>query len=107
MNECNIISNINIYIICSTLLYHFTQICQILITCKNFLFFLLTYNFDSGMFKMQKDKVRSEHCNMKKRKLRLKQEVRDVLSALLFYAVLVGGVIILNARFEYLNQVIK
>ena len=44
---------------------------------------------------------------MKKRKLRLKQEVRDVLSALLFYAVLVGGVIILNARFEYLNQVIR
>ena len=44
---------------------------------------------------------------MKKRKLRLKQEVRDVLSALLFYAVLVGGVIVLNARFEYLNQVIR
>ena len=44
---------------------------------------------------------------MKKRKLRLKQEIRDLLGALLFYAVLVGGVIILNARIEYLNQVIR
>ena len=42
-----------------------------------------------------------------KRKLRLKKEIRDLLGALLFYAVLVGGVIILNARIEYLNQVIR
>ena len=67
----------------------------------------MTYKFDCGKFKMQKGKVRSEHCMKKKRKLRLKQEVRDLLGVLLFYAVLVGGVIILNARFEYLNQVIR
>ena len=65
----------------------------------------MTYKFDCGKFKMQKGKVRSEHCNMKKR--RLKKEIRDLLGALLFYAVLVGGVIILNARIEYLNQVIR
>lgn len=42
---------------------------------------------------------------MKKR--RLKKEVWDVLGALLFYAVIVISVIVLNARMEYLNQVIK
>ena len=42
---------------------------------------------------------------MKKR--RLKKEIRDLLGELLFYAVLVAGVIILNARIEYLNQVIR
>ena len=42
-----------------------------------------------------------------KRKLRLKEEWSNRLGALLFYAVLVLGVIILNARFEYLNTVMK
>ena len=42
-----------------------------------------------------------------KKKLRLKKEVWDVLGALLFYAVIILGVIVLNARMEYLNQVIK
>ena len=42
-----------------------------------------------------------------KKKLRLKKEVGDVLGVILLYAVIVIGVIVLNARFEYLNQVIK
>ena len=42
-----------------------------------------------------------------KRKLRLKEEWSNRLGALLLYAVLVLGVIILNARFEYLNTVMK
>ena len=42
-----------------------------------------------------------------KKKLRVKKEVWDVLGVLLFYAVIILGVIILNARMEYLNQVIK
>ena len=44
---------------------------------------------------------------MKRRKLRLRKEVGDVLGVILLYAVIVLGVIVLNARFEYLNQVIK
>ena len=39
---------------------------------------------------------------MKKNKL--KQGVKDVLGILLFYLILVLGIIALNARFEYLNQ---
>lgn len=42
-----------------------------------------------------------------KRKLRLKEEWSNRLGALLLYAVLVLGVIILNARIEYLNTVMK
>ena len=42
-----------------------------------------------------------------KRKLRLKKQVGDVLGVILLCVVIVLGVIILNARIEYLNQVIK
>ena len=44
---------------------------------------------------------------MKRKKLRLKEEWSNRLGALLLYAVLVLGVIALNARFEYLNTVMK
>ena len=40
-----------------------------------------------------------------KRKLKLREPVKDLLAALLFYGVLVLGVIVLNARIEYLNTV--
>ena len=42
---------------------------------------------------------------MKKRKL--KREVQDVLGVIILYLTIILGVIIVNARFEYLNQVIK
>lgn len=41
---------------------------------------------------------------MKKQKLRLKEEVKDFLGVLVFYLVIVVGVIVLNARCEYLNE---
>lgn len=42
-----------------------------------------------------------------KRKLRLREPVKDLLGVLLFYTVIVLGVIVLNARFEYLNTCIE
>ena len=39
-----------------------------------------------------------------KKKLRLRQGVKDFLGVALFYAIIVLGVIVLNARFEYLNE---
>lgn len=42
-----------------------------------------------------------------KRKLRLREPVKDLLAALLLYGVIVLGVIVLNARFEYLNTCIE
>lgn len=38
------------------------------------------------------------------KKLRLKSWVKDCLGFILFYSVIVIGIIALNARFEYLNQ---
>ena len=40
-----------------------------------------------------------------KRKLRLREPVKDLLAALLLYGVIVLGVIVLNARIEYLNNI--
>ena len=39
-----------------------------------------------------------------KKKLRLRREVQDFLGVALFYAVIVLGVIVLNARFESINK---
>ena len=44
---------------------------------------------------------------MKRKKLRLKEEWSNRLGALLLYTVLILGVIVLNARIEYLNMVMK
>lgn len=41
---------------------------------------------------------------MQKRKLRLKESVKEKLGVGLFYLVIVLGVVVLNARFEYLNE---
>lgn len=38
------------------------------------------------------------------KKLRLKESVKDILGIILFYSVLVIGVILLNARMGELNQ---
>lgn len=38
------------------------------------------------------------------KKLRLKSWVKNILAIMLFYLVIVFGVITLNARFEYLNN---
>ena len=38
------------------------------------------------------------------KKLRLKSWVKDTLGIMLFYSVIVFGVIALNTRFEYLNK---
>mgnify|MGYP007070198400 CR=1 FL=1 len=38
------------------------------------------------------------------KKLKLKQSVKNILGVILFYAIIVGGVIALNARFEQLEQ---
>lgn len=38
------------------------------------------------------------------KKLRLKSWVKDALAIMLFYSIIVFGIIALNARFKYLNQ---
>ncbi len=38
------------------------------------------------------------------KKLKLKQWVKDTLVVMSLYSIIVLGVILLNARFEYLNQ---
>lgn len=42
-----------------------------------------------------------------KKKLRLRQGVKDALGVALFYAVIVLGVIVLNARFEGINECVR
>ena len=44
---------------------------------------------------------------MKRKKLRLKEEWSNRLGALLLYIVIILGVIVLNARIEYLNMVMN
>ena len=39
------------------------------------------------------------------KKLRLREPVKDLLAALLLYGVIILGVIVLNARIEYLNTI--
>lgn len=42
-----------------------------------------------------------------KKKLRLRQEVKDVLVVILLYVIILVGIILLNARLEQLGMVIK
>lgn len=42
-----------------------------------------------------------------KKKLRLRQEVKDVLAVVLLYVIILVGIILLNARLEQLGMVIK
>lgn len=41
----------------------------------------------------------------KKKHLKLRSEVKELLGVLLFYSIIVLGVIVLNARMEYLNNI--
>ena len=42
-----------------------------------------------------------------KRKLRLRQEVKDALAVILLYVIIIVGIILINARLEQLGMVIK
>lgn len=40
----------------------------------------------------------------KKRKLKLRDEVKDVIAVIMLFIVAVGGVVLINARFEQINE---
>ena len=65
---------------------------------------MILYNCDR---ERKGSQVRKEVAVMtaKKKHLKLRSEVKELLGVLLFYSVIVLGVIVLNARMEYLNNI--
>lgn len=70
----------------------FTSKCQILYTCKNFLKNVLTYYFRCDNFKLQEGYKKGVN------EMRLKEKYSSILAVVLFYAIIVIGIILLNAR---------
>ena len=64
----------------------------------------MTYNFDYGTFKVQKQ---DKGVNDMKRKLRLKEKYQNILIVFLFYLLIIVGIVLINFRLEQLGMVIK